>query len=66
MKAQSCDPMDYIPPGSSIRGILQARILEWVPIPFSRGSSRHRIEPGSPALQAGSLPSEPPGSLVEG
>ena len=59
------DPMDYILPGSSIHGILQARILEWVPIPFSRGSSRHRIEPGSPALQAGS-PSEPPGSLVEG
>ena len=31
-----CDPMDYSPPGSSICGILQARILEWVVIPFSR------------------------------
>ena len=34
-----CDPMDGNPPGSSIHGILQARILEWVAIPFSRGSS---------------------------
>ena len=31
--------MDYSLPASSVRGILQARILEWVPIPFSRGSS---------------------------
>ena len=30
-----CAPMDYSPPGSSVRGILQARILEWVAIPFS-------------------------------
>ena len=34
-----CDPMDYSIPGSSIHGILQARILELVAIPFSRGSS---------------------------
>ena len=34
-----CNPMDYSPPGSSVHGILQARILEWVAIPFSRGSS---------------------------
>ena len=32
-----CDPMDFGPPGSSIHGILQARILEWVAISFSRG-----------------------------
>ena len=32
-----CDPMDWSPPGSSVHGILQARILEWVAIPFSRG-----------------------------
>ena len=31
-----CDPMDSSPPGSSVHGILQARILEWVVIPFSR------------------------------
>ena len=34
-----CDSMDYSPPGSSCHGILQARILEWVAISFSRGSS---------------------------
>ena len=34
-----CNPMDYSPPGSSIRGIFQARVLEWVAISFSRGSS---------------------------
>ena len=34
-----CDPKDCSPPGSSVHRILQARILEWVAIPFSRGSS---------------------------
>ena len=37
-----CSPMDSRPPGSSIREILQASILEWVAIPFSRGSSPPR------------------------
>ena len=37
-----CNPMDCSPPGSSIAGILQARILEWVAISFSRESSRLR------------------------
>ena len=37
-----CDPMDCSPPGSSVHGILQARILEWVAIPFSRKSSQPR------------------------
>ena len=32
-----CDPMDCSPPGSSVHGILQARILEWVAMPSSRG-----------------------------
>ena len=36
------DPMDYSPPGSSIHGILQARILVWVSISFSRWSSQPR------------------------
>ena len=36
------NPMDYIPPGSSVHDILQARILEWVAMPFSRGSSQPR------------------------
>ena len=43
---QSCltlyDPMDYSSPGSSVHGILQVRLLEWVAIPFSRGSSLPR------------------------
>ena len=34
-----CDPVDSCPPGSSVHGIAQARVLEWVAIPFSRGSS---------------------------
>ena len=37
-----CDPIDGSPPGSAVPGILQARILEWVAISFSRGSSRPR------------------------
>ena len=37
-----CDTMDYSPPGSSDHGILQARLLDWVTIPFSRGSSQPR------------------------
>ena len=35
-----CDPMDYSLQGSSVHGILQGRIMEWVAIPFSRGSSQ--------------------------
>ena len=52
-------PYGLWPSGSSVRGILQARILEWVAIPFSKGSSW--IESRSPALQVNYLPSEPPG-----
>ena len=37
-----CNPMDCSPPGSSIHGILQTRILEWVAISFSRESSQPR------------------------
>ena len=37
-----CDPMDCSLPGSSVHGIFQARVLEWVAISFSRGSSRPR------------------------
>ena len=37
-----CDPLDCSPPGSSVHGILQARILEWVAISSSRGSSQPR------------------------
>ena len=40
----ACNTMDYSPPGSSVHGILQSRMLEWVGVPFSRGSSRARDE----------------------
>ena len=58
-----CDPVDCSPPGSSVHRILQARILEWVTISFSRGSSQLKDQTGSPALGADSLLSEPPGHL---
>ena len=59
--AQSCltlyDPMAY-----TVHGILQARILEWVAFPLSRGSSQpSKREPRSPILQVDSLPAEPQG-----
>ena len=63
-----CNPKDCSPPGSSVHGTLQARILEWVGIPFLGWedeifltSPNHRIQPRSLALQADSLPSEPLG-----
>ena len=60
-----CDPMDCNPSGSSVHGILlQARMLEWVAMPSSRESSNPGIEPRSPTLYADSLPSEPPGNLM--
>ena len=40
--SNSCNLMDFSPPGSSVHGILQARILEWVAISFSRRSSQPR------------------------
>ena len=55
-----CDPMDCSRPGSSVHGILQARIVEWVAISFSRDLPDPGIKPMSPALQVYSLPSEPP------
>ena len=44
-RVQLCDPMGCNPPGSSIRGIFQARVLEWGAIAFSRGSSRATGKP---------------------
>ena len=41
-----CDPTDYSPPGFSVHGILQARILEWIAISFSRGTSQQESNPG--------------------
>ena len=56
-----CNPMDYKPPGSSVHGILQARILEWVAISFSRGSSQPRMKFSSPALAGEFFTTEPAG-----
>ena len=60
--AQFCpilwDSTDCSLPGSSVDGILQARILEWVPFPFPGDLPDPGIKPWSPALQADSLPSE--------
>ena len=51
-----CDPMEY-----TAHGILQARILEWVAVSFSRDLPNPGIKPRSPTLQVDSLPAELPG-----
>ena len=51
-----CDPTDY-----TVHGILQARMLEWAAISFSKDLPGPGIEPRSPALQVDSLEAEPPG-----
>ena len=53
-----CDPLDCSPPGSSVHGILQARILDGFPFPSPGDLPAPGMKPGSPALQADSLPSE--------
>ena len=57
---QSCptlsDPMDCSPPGSSVPGILQARVLEWVAMPSSRGSSQPRDQTLTSSASAGTFP----------
>ena len=53
--------MDRSLSGSSIHGIFQARVLEWIAFPSPGDLPDPGIEPGSPALQADVLPSEPPG-----
>ena len=58
-----CNPMDCSPPGSSVHRILQAKILEWIAIPSPGDLPDPEIQHRSPALQADSLPSEPPGKL---
>ena len=55
-----CNPMGCSPPDSSVHGILQARILEWLPFLSPGALPDPGIEPTSPAFQADALPSEPP------
>ena len=57
-----CDPIDFSLPGSSVHGLLQARIL---PFPSLGDLSNPGVEPGSPTLQSNSLPSEPPGKPLK-
>ena len=56
--------LDCSPPSSSVHGILQARILEWVAFPFSRDFPKPGIKPRSPASQAVSLLSKPSGKPI--
>ena len=71
MSAQSrltlCDLMDYSPPGSSVHGIFQARILEWVAIFYSKGSSPSRDQIHISHLSCATgrfFTAEPPGKLL--
>ena len=54
-----CDPMDCSPPGSSVHGIFQARILEWLPFASLGDLPDPGMEPVSPAVQMDSLRAEP-------
>ena len=56
-----CDPMDYRPPGSSVHGILRQEYWSGLLLPSPGDLPNPRIELGSPALQADSLLSKPPG-----
>ena len=58
-----CDPMEHSPPDSSVHGILQTRIVEWVAIPSPGDLPDPGIELRSPALQADCLPLESPSNI---
>ena len=63
-----CDPLDCGLPGSSVHGIPQARILEWVAMPSSKGSFQPRDQTSASCIslhwQVGSLPLAPPGKPI--
>ena len=56
-----CDLRDCNAPGSSVHGISQARILDWLPFPFPGDTPNPSIEPASPALAGGFFTTEPSG-----
>ena len=56
-----CNPVDCSLPGSSVHGIPQARILQWVAVSFSGDLPDPGIEPASPALSGRFFSTEPPG-----
>ena len=57
--------MDCSPSGSSVHGIIQEKILDWVAISFSRDLPDPGTEPRSPAMQENSLLSEPAGKVIK-
>ena len=59
-----CDPVDCSPPGSSVHGILQARMLERVAMPSSRGSSQPRVRTHVSCIGRQLLPLAPPGKTL--
>ena len=59
-----CNPMGCSPPGSTVHGVSQARIPEWVTITFSRGSSQPRDRTPISCLVGGFFTSEPPGKSI--
>ena len=61
-----CDPVDFSPPGSSVRGSLQARTLQWVPFPAPGDLPDPGIKPAPPASQVGTWASQPQGPLFLG
>ena len=62
-----CSHKDFSPPSSSVYGISQARILEWVPFPSPRDLPNPEIEPASPTLAGGFFTTESPGKpLIHG
>ena len=58
-----CETRECSPPGSSVHGTLQARVLEWVPSPGDLPNPG--VEPGFPGLQPDALPSEPPWNQIQ-
>ena len=58
------DTMDCSPPGSSVHGVPQGTVLDWVAISFFRDLPDQGIEPVSPALSGGFFSTEPPGTPV--
>ena len=59
-----CDPIDCSLPGSSVHGLLQATVQEWVVISFSRGSSQPRDQTQVSCIAGGLFTTEPPGKPI--
>ena len=59
--SDSCEPVDCSLPGFSVHGILQARILEWVALPSSRGSAQLRVQTCISCIAGRFFTAEPPG-----